>query len=53
MREMKTSQYYRSGAHGQDQSSLACADVCLPKDILISPPCATAGDMGEQKEGSP
>lgn len=52
-REMKTGQDYRSGVHGQDQSSPARADVCLPKDILTSPPCATAGDMEEQKEGSP
>lgn len=50
---MKTGQDYRSGVHGQDQSSPARADVCLPKDILTSPPCATAGDMEEQKEGSP
>lgn len=50
---MKTVQDYRTAVHGQDQSSLACADVCFSKDILLSPHCATAGDIEEQKEGSP
>lgn len=34
---MKTGQDDMSVVHGQDQSSLAHADVCLPEDILISP----------------